>query len=138
MSNSDEQRWQQRLETFGTALAQLTDACDREGYDYLRLAGLIKTFEFSFELSWKVLKDLLFYEGHDVKTPRAVIRKSFEVDYYFDESNCETLLDPLNKRNLLSHAYLLDVAQEAETLIKERYHPVLLRIYHTLGAKRTP
>ena len=137
MSNSDEQRWQQRLETFGTALAQLTDACDREGYDYLQLAGLIKTFEFSFELSWKVLKDLLFYEGHDVKTPRAVIRKSFEVDY-FDESNCETLLDPLNKRNLLSHAYLLDVAQEAETLIKERYHPVLLRIYHTLDAKRTP
>ena len=90
MSNADERRWQQRLDTFGTALAQLTKACDREGYDYLELAGLIKTFEFSFELSWKVLKDLLFYEGHDVKAPRAVIRKSFEVDY-IDESDCETL-----------------------------------------------
>ena len=112
MSNADERRWQQRLDTFGTTLAQLTNACDREGYDYLELAGLIKTFEFSFELSWKVLKDLLFYEGHDVKVPRAVIRKSFEVDY-IDESDCETLLDALDKRNLLSHAYLLDVAHEA-------------------------
>ena len=137
MSNSDERRWQQRLDTFGTAFAQLTNACERERYDYLELAGLIKTFEFSFELAWKVLKDLLFYEGHDVKAPRAVIRKSFEVDY-IGESDCETLLDALNKRNLLSHAYVLDVAEEAETLIKERYHPVLLRLHQTLAAKRTP
>ena len=137
MSNADERRWQQRLDTFGTALAQLTNACDREWYDDLELAGLIKTFEFSFELSWKVLKDLLFYEGHDVKAPRAVIRKSFEVEY-INESDCEILIDALDKRNLLSHAYLLDVAQEAETLIKERYHPALVRLLQTLDAKRTP
>ena len=137
MSNSDERRWQQRLDTFESALAQLTSACDRERCDYLELAGLIKTFEFSFELSWKVLKDLLFYDGHDVKAPRAVIRKSFEVDY-IGESDCVTLLDALDKRNLLSHAYVLDVAEEAETLIKERYHPVLLRLHRTLDAKRTP
>ncbi len=135
MSNSDERRWQQRLDSFETALAQLTDACDRQRYDYLELAGLIKTFEFSFELSWKVLKDLLFYEGHDVKAPRAVIRKSFEVDY-IDESDCETLLDALDKRNVLSHVYLLDVAREAEMLIKDSYHPVLIRLHRTLDAKR--
>jgi len=135
VSNSDERRWQQRLDSFGTALAQLTDACDRQRYDYLELAGLIKTFEFSFELSWKVLKDLLFYEGHDVKAPRAVIRKSFEVDY-IGESDCETLLEALDKRNLLSHVYLLDVAREAETLIREHYHPVLLRLHRALDARR--
>ena len=137
VSNADERRWQQRLNTFGTALAQLTTACGREWYDDLELAGLIKTFEFSFELSWKVLKDLLFYDGHDVRAPRAVIRKSFEVDYV-GESDCETLLDALDKRNLLSHACVLDVAQEAEKLIKERYHPALLRLYQTLDARRTP
>ena len=135
VSNSDERRWQQRLDTFGTALAQLTNACDRERYDYLELAGLIKTFEFSFELSWKVLKDLLFHEGHDAKTLRAVIRKSFEVDY-IDESDCETLLDALDKRNLLSHAYLLDVAEAAASLIKEHYHPVLLGLHRALHARR--
>lgn len=37
--------------------------------------------------------------------------------------------------SLLSHAYVLEVAEEAETLIKERYHPALLRLYRTLDAK---
>ena len=137
MSNSDDRRWQQRLDNFGTALAQLTKACERERYDDLERAGLIKTFEFSFELAWKVIKDLLFYEGHEEKVPRAVIRKSFEVDY-IDENDCETLLDALDKRNLLSHTYWSEVAREAEALIKERYHPVLLGLYRTLVAKRTP
>ena len=90
MSNSDERRWQQRLDNFGTALAQLTSACERDRYDDLERAGLIKTFEFCFELSWNVLKDLLYYEGHEVKVPRATIRRSFEVDY-IDEDDCETL-----------------------------------------------
>ena len=137
VSNSDERRWQQRLDNFGTALAQLSDACQRERYDDLERAGLIKTFEFCFELSWNVLKDLLFYEGFEVKVPRAAIRKSFEVDY-IDEDDCETLLDALDKRNLLSHTYWSDAARDAETLIKERYHPVLVRLYQTLDVKRTP
>ena len=72
-----------------------------------------------------------------MKVPRATIRKSFEVDY-LDEDDCETLLDALAKRNLLSHTYRSHVAREAESLIKERYYPVLLRLYKTLDAKRTP
>ena len=102
----------------------------------MQRAGLIKTFEFCFELSWKVLKDLLFHEGHDVKPPRAVIRKSFEVGY-IDEDDCEVLLDALGKRNLLSHTFRSDLAAEAETLIKECYYPVLLRLGRNLQARRT-
>ena len=135
MSSSDERRWQQRLDNFGTTLAQLTSACERERYDDLERAGLIKTFEFCFELSWNVLNDLLFYEGYDVKVPRAAIRKGFEGDY-IDESDCETLLEALDQRNLLSHTYRSDVAREAETTIKNRYHPVLLQLYQTLDARR--
>ena len=137
MSGSGEQRWLQRFDSFGRALAQLTQACERGRYDNLERAGLIKTFEFCFELSWKVLKDLLYYDGHDVKVPRAVIRKSFEVDY-IDESDCETLLHGLETRNLLSHAYVSEMALEAETLIKGQFFPVLLRLYRTLEARRTP
>ena len=137
MSNSDERRWQQRLDNFGTVLAQLTSACEHERYDVPERAGMIKTFEFCFELSWNVLKDLLFYEGYDVKVPCAAIRKGFEVDY-LHEADCETLLDALDRRNLLSHTYRSEVARDAEILIKERYHPVLLRLHRTLDAKRKP
>ncbi len=135
MSNSDERRWQQRLDNFGTALAQLTSARERERYEHLERAGLIKTFEFCFELTWNVLKDLLFYDGYEVKVPRAAIRKRFEVDY-IDEGDCEALLDALDKRNLLSHTYWSEAAQDAETLIKDRYHPVLLGLHRTPDAKR--
>ena len=137
MSNLSERRWQQRLSNFGTALAQLSNACELERYNDLERAGLIKTFEFCFDLSWNVLKDLLFYEGYDVKVPRAAIRKSFEADY-IDEGDCEILLDALATRNVLSHTYRSDMATEVVTMIREHYYPVLLRLYRTLDAKRTP
>ncbi len=131
MSNHDEIRWQQRLETFSDALSQLVDACAQDQYSNLERAGLIKTFEICFELSWNVLKDLLFYEGYEVKVPRAAIRKSFEVGY-MGEDDCEALLDALGKRNVLSHAYRPKLALRAEALIKGRYYPVLERLYEAL------
>ena len=134
MSNTDPIRWRQRLENFAAALAQLNEACEQERYSNLERAGLIKTFEFCFELSWKVLKDLLFYEGYEVKSPRAVICKSFEVSY-IAESDCETLLNALDQRNLLSHTYRKSVALEAEALVKDHYHPVLMRLHETLSAR---
>ena len=135
MSNTDEIRWQQRLDNFGKALSQLDEACEQDSYTNLERAGLVQTFEFSFELAWNVLKDLLFYEGYDIKVPREVIRKSFEVDY-LDEEDCEIFLDALGKRNLLSHTYQEEVALQAETLIKGQYHPMLRRLYATLEKKR--
>ncbi len=134
MSNTDEIRWQQRLENFGSALAQLEGACAQEDYSNLERAGLVQMFEFSFELSWKVLKDLLFYEGHDVNSPREVIRKSFETEY-IDEDDSEVFLDALGKRNLLSHTYEEEMALEAERLIKGQYCPLLRRIYNVLEKK---
>ena len=40
MNGSIEHRWQQRLNSYGIALRQLTDACERKRYDNLELAGL--------------------------------------------------------------------------------------------------
>ncbi len=136
MSNTDEIRWQQRLENFGKALGQLEAACSKENLSNLERAGLVQMFEFSFELTWKSLKDLLFYEGYDVKSPRATIRTSFEQGY-ISENDCEIFLDALDKRNILSHTYHEKKALEAESLIREHYFPLLHRIYNTLEKKHT-
>lgn len=82
-------------------------------HDDLERAGLIKVFEFCFEFSWKAFKNLPFHEGHDVKTPRDLLRKSCEVGY-IDGDGCETMLDALKSRNILSHAYRSDMAREVE------------------------
>ena len=134
MTSTDETRWKQRLASFGLALEQLSEACAQDSYSNLERAGLIKTFEFCFELSWNVLKDLLFYEGHEEKVPRETIRRSFEAGY-INEQDCETLLGALEKRNFLSHAYRKKAALEVEALIKELYHPVLVQLHSTLSAK---
>lgn len=136
MSNTDEIRWQQRLDSFRKALAQLEAACELDEYSDLERAGLVQTFEFSFELGWKALKDLLFYEGYDEKTPRDVLRRAYEVGY-IDETDTEIGLDALDKRNLLSHTYNEETAQEALLLIKEQYAPMLRRVRDKLVERQS-
>ncbi|MCB2261390.1 MAG: nucleotidyltransferase substrate binding protein [Candidatus Thiosymbion ectosymbiont of Robbea hypermnestra] len=131
MSGTDELRWQQRLENFGKAISQLEAACNKEKYSDLERAGLVQIFGFSFELAWKIFKDLLFSEGYDEKTPRSIIRRSFEVEY-LSEEDTEVFLDVLTKRNLLSHTYKEEAAETAVELIKQSYFPVLKRAYNTL------
>jgi len=47
VSNTDEIRWQQRLENFQKAMEQIETACDKNEYSDLERAGLVQMFEFS-------------------------------------------------------------------------------------------
>lgn len=135
MSNSDEIRWQQRLENFGKALKQLEAGCAQTEYSDLERAGLVQVFSFTFELGWKTLKDLLYYEGFDTKSPRETIRQAFQAGY-LDEASTETFLDALQQRNLLAHIYDKENSLKAEELIRNRYAPVLQSLYATLSGRR--
>ncbi len=137
MSNSDEIRWRQRFENFEKALVQLRSACEKDSYTDLERAGLIQIFEFTFELAWKTLKDLLYYQGFDVNTPREVLRQAFSAGL-LTEDETETLLDALGKRNLLAHTYREGLAREAEMLIRQRYYPALQTLARRLQEKARP
>ena len=134
MSNTDEIRWRQRFEHFEKALLLLQEALeDRsvEEYSKLEQEGIIQRFEYTFELAWKTVKDKLYYEGYDEKTPRSVIRRAFEIEY-ITEDEAETWLDSLDKRNLLSHTYDEKTAKAALDAIVEEYYPMLKKIYKNL------
>lgn len=136
MSNSDPIRWKQRLQQFRKTEARLSEALVN-GYDVLgRLEqeGVIQRFEYTFELGWKVLKDLLFYEGFDVKSPREVIRQAFESEY-LSADDTETALIALEKRNLLTHTYEEETMLEALELIQNDFQQLLHRLLHTLDKK---
>ena len=135
MTSTNEQRWRQRLASFGTALKRLDEACEQDSYSNLERAGLMQTFVFTYELGWKVLQDLLFYDGHSgLNGPRDVMRKSFESGY-IGEDDCETFLYALDIRNTLSHDYRDELAHKTESLIKGRFHPMLRRLWQTLEHK---
>ena len=134
MNSNDNRRWVQRFGNYRKALARLEEACGIEDYSDIERAGLIQTFEFTFELAWKTLKDLLDYEGFDAKSPRTTLRTAFQAQY-MSEEDAEALLDALDKRSFLSHAYQEKAALEAEALTKTRYYPVLVRLADMLRSK---
>ena len=131
MNSSSEKKWKHRLNNFGMALSQLDEACAKEAYTNLEQAGLVHTFGFSFEMAWKTLKDLLYYEGVHLVSPRKVIKASFEFGY-INQEDCEVFLEALIQRNVLSHNYDEVRSIEVVHLIKEVYHPILQRLFVAL------
>ncbi len=72
-------RWLQRFENLQRALAQLRAAIAAHQAmpeNDLIVIALIKAYEFSFELSWKTLKDLLAWNGIDARLPREVLKQA--------------------------------------------------------------
>ena len=125
-------RWHQRFENLQRALKQLQAAIkahDARPDDELIVIALIKTYEFSFELSWKTLKDLLAWNGLDVRLPREVLKQSFATGLI---ENGQTWIDMLEQRNLMAHTYDQARAQQAAALICERYWPELQGLHNSL------
>jgi nucleotidyltransferase substrate binding protein (TIGR01987 family) len=120
-------RWRQRYQNFSQAYQQLEEAVAQQTYSNLERSGLIQTFEFTFELGWKTLKDFLESEGYSPKSPRESIKQAFQVGYI---KQGELWLEALEKRNLLSHAYDEALAKQSEKLIKSTFFPLLQVLNH--------
>jgi nucleotidyltransferase substrate binding protein (TIGR01987 family) len=72
-------------------------------------AGIIKAFEYSFELSWKTMKRFLAERDIIVNSPREVIRMSALEGFIKDP---EIWFEFSKKRNLASHSYNEDCSDE--------------------------
>ncbi|WP_295461058.1 HI0074 family nucleotidyltransferase substrate-binding subunit, partial [uncultured Thiodictyon sp.] len=74
-------RWQQRFANYRRAFQQLREAVElaaERPLSRLEQQGLIKTFEFTQELSWNVMKDYFEYQGNtDITGSRDAIREAF-------------------------------------------------------------
>jgi len=101
---SKEIRWKQRFVNFDKAFNQLKSAIDIgiDSLSDLEKEGLIQRFEYTFELAWKTLKDLLESKGIEAKFPRDVIKHAFSAEIISDG---EVWMDMLDKRNLMAHSY---------------------------------
>lgn len=123
MENQDI-RWKQRFQNFSKALDYLEIALEIQNPDIIQKAGTIQFFEMSFELSWNLVKDYLEEQGFvDVKTPRAALKKAFEIGII--ESGHDWM-DLLLDRNLTAHTYDEQKATEMEALITNKYFPILI------------
>lgn len=123
-------RWKQRFQNFDKAFLRLSKAMliIREDPDnFLLQAGLIQIYEFTFELSWKTLKDYLEAEGFTCPSPRATLRQAFQSGYIQEG---DLWLQALNDRNLTIHTYDEETALSVANNIQTSYFP-LLKALHT-------
>jgi len=126
-------RWKQRLRNYTKALDYLEQALQIPNPDIVQKAGIIQFFEMSFELAWNMVKDYLEEQGFiDVKSPRAALKKAFEINIL---ENGHAWMDLLQDRNLTVHTYNEQKATDMEQLIKKKYFPILKGLHHDFTQK---
>lgn len=116
-------RWKYRFANYRRALALLREAIDKMeevGLTQLEQEGAVQRFEYTVELGWNVMKDLLEHEGAALlrKTPVVAIRTAFESDLIQDGG---VWMEALHDRNRMSHVYDFDDFREVLEAIRERY-----------------
>jgi nucleotidyltransferase substrate binding protein (TIGR01987 family) len=129
-------RWKQRFSNFQAAFARLQEAAaanQSQPSQVLFQIALVKTFEMGFELSWKTLKDFLYFKGLDTKTPRDTIKQGFAYGILQDG---QLWIDMLEDRNLMTHTYDPAHALLAITHIHDRYIAGMTQLHDYLLAQR--
>lgn len=103
-----------------------------ETLNTLEKEGLIQRFEYTFELAWKTMKDLLEAEYISVSFPREVIKVAFQ---YHLIRNGELWMDMLQNRNLLTHTYEEKRFLAAIEKIVSEYYPAITQVYEELKTR---
>lgn len=108
----------ERFNDFKNALQRLEEGINFEPSNEIVIDGVIQRFEFTFELAWKLLKDILEYEGIEVKSPRSAIKESYKAGLVSDG---EAWIDMMIDRNKTSHVYDEKEAKAIYKKIKSFY-----------------
>ena len=109
----DQIRYKQRLENFGRALGNLNEALALKkirSLSKLETQGLLKSFEFTYELAWKSMKDYLEFQGiTGIVGSRDSFRLAFQNAIIGEGEAWQEMVDD---RNLLSHDYDESIAND--------------------------
>ena len=92
------------------------------------ISGIIDKFSIQFELGWKLLKELLDYEGSRASatgSPRGIIKEAYAAYPFFDG---EIWLKMLRDRNDMAHIYNGNAAKELVGRILQAYIPEFQRL----------
>ena len=104
LNNTDE-KFIRRFESFQNSLDLLAEARERDLSDSFVLSGTSAKFSITFDLAWKVMKDILvqYYAitGFVTGSPREVLKQSFQAKLITGDE----WIDMLKIRNQLAHDY---------------------------------
>lgn len=100
-----DEKFIRRFESFQNFLDSLAEARERDLSDSFVLSGTSAKFSITFDLAWKVMKDILiqYYAITDFVTssPKEVLKQSFQANLITGDE----WIDMLKIRNQLAHDY---------------------------------
>lgn len=116
-------RYEERRKDLDNAIQSLKEGLLEEADD-LRIDGVLQRFEFTFELSWKCIKDYLEIQGvvSNIGSPREIIQLAFKHNIISDG---EKWIEMMLSRNNLSHMYDKEISRNIYEKIKEEYVKLL-------------
>lgn len=116
-----DEKFNRRFVSFCNCLDALAEARQRDLSDSFVLSGTGAKFSITFDLSWKVMKDILiqYYAitGFVAGSPQEVLRESFKAKLISDDS----WMNMLNVRNELAHDYDCEILKAHCNAIVETY-----------------
>ena len=125
-------RWIQRYSNYHKACGRLLELTGERSLDdlsELEVEGLVHRFEYTFELAWKVLQDLLSLGGFQfMPGPNGVIKTAFEAGYITDHDGWRAML---KSRNVFTHIYDENEILDTVKLIYSDFAP----LFKTLDVK---
>lgn len=110
------------LSDYTKALSRLNEAIQSNIDSDLLIDATIQRFEFTFELSWKLMQSYLNYQGTVCVSPRQVIKETFRLELLSDG---DAWIDMLMDRNRTSHIYDEQEAKIIYEKIKSKHVPKL-------------
>jgi nucleotidyltransferase substrate binding protein (TIGR01987 family) len=123
-------RWQQRFSNYRKALERLEDFTQPPALNEREKQGLIKAFEYTYELAWNTLRDLLRSQGNaSLLGARDSLREAFRLGL-IEEG--ETWMLMIQDRNLTGHTYNRSTADAIASQIVACYLPCFQQLRSTL------
>jgi len=126
-------RWQQRFSNYRKALSKLAEVAgmEVEKMSNLEKEGVIQRFEYTHELAWNTLKDFLSYQGVSsiMLGSRDATREAFAAGLI---RKGEKWMEMIKSRNLTSHTYNEDTANEIFAKIISDFLPCFLDLEKVL------
>lgn len=127
---AEDVRWQQRFQNYNKALAQLELFVEPPALNEREQQGLIKAFEYTFELAWNTLRDLLRSQGNaSLYGSRDTLREAFRLGL-IDAG--ETWMMMIQDRKLTSHTYNRATADAIGDQIISSYLPCFQQLRASL------
>ena len=115
-------RWKQRFNHYEKAFHELQESVElasNRALTKLEKQGVIQGFEYTHELAWNLLKDYLEFQGHvGLMGSRDTSREAFKRGIV---RSGEIWMDMIRSRNLTSHAYDQNTAEQIYLSILSRF-----------------